>query len=231
MSHVVYLFEGRRVRREWAELTLDDGTTLAGWVRVDDHRVVIRDGGRRRSVAVGRVASIRLCDRPTRRAERQSPLPPAVKARLRSAESEPEPAAPVQRTTSTGDVLASGAACGVAFSIHYYCVFLALPLAWAVLRAHRGRQNAVSRLRQALGKELIETRAPGYVLRIDPGAIDARRFERLVHDAKALPPAERSAACNCCETADGVQCRTCAAAVTLPVPTTSRTTSSCLRSM
>jgi DNA-binding SARP family transcriptional activator/tetratricopeptide (TPR) repeat protein len=55
-------------------------------------------------------------------------------------------------------------------------------------------QNAVSRLRQALGKELIETRAPGYLLRVDPGAIDARRFERLVHDAKTLPPAERSAA-------------------------------------
>ena len=55
-------------------------------------------------------------------------------------------------------------------------------------------QNAVSRLRQALGKALIETRAPGYLLRIDPGAIDARRFERLTHDAKTLPPAERSAA-------------------------------------
>jgi len=55
-------------------------------------------------------------------------------------------------------------------------------------------QNAVSRLRQALGKEVIETRPPGYLLRVDPGAIDARRFERLVHDAKPLPPAERSAA-------------------------------------
>ena len=55
-------------------------------------------------------------------------------------------------------------------------------------------QNAVSRLRKALGRETIETRAPGYVLRVDPGAIDARRFERLVHDARPLPPAERSAA-------------------------------------
>ena len=55
-------------------------------------------------------------------------------------------------------------------------------------------QNAVSRLRHALGKEVIETRAPGYLLRIDPGAIDARRFERLAHDARPLPPAERSAA-------------------------------------
>ena len=55
-------------------------------------------------------------------------------------------------------------------------------------------QNAVSRLRALVGKETIETRAPGYVLRVDPGAIDARRFERLVHDARPLPPAERSAA-------------------------------------
>lgn len=30
------------------------------------------------------------------------------------------------------DVLVAGAACGVAFSTHYYCVFLALPLVWAI---------------------------------------------------------------------------------------------------
>ena len=55
-------------------------------------------------------------------------------------------------------------------------------------------QNAVHRLRRSLGREAIETRSPGYVLRIDPGAIDAKRFERLVRDAAPLPPAERSAA-------------------------------------
>ena len=55
-------------------------------------------------------------------------------------------------------------------------------------------QNAVHRLRGSLGREAIETRSPGYVLRIDPGAIDAKRFERLVRDAAPLPPAERSAA-------------------------------------
>ena len=53
-------------------------------------------------------------------------------------------------------------------------------------------QNAVHRLRGSLGREAIETRSPGYVLRIDPGAIDAKRFERLVRDAAPLPPAERS---------------------------------------
>src|SRR5687767_9031760 len=55
-------------------------------------------------------------------------------------------------------------------------------------------QNAVHRLRGSLGREAIETRAPGYTLRIDPGAIDAQRFERLVRDAAPLPAAERSAA-------------------------------------
>ena len=32
------------------------------------------------------------------------------------------------------DGLVAGAACGVAFSTHYYCIFLALPLAWAILQ-------------------------------------------------------------------------------------------------
>ena len=40
-------------------------------------------------------------------------------------------------------------------------------------------QNCVSRLRKALGPELLETRPPGYVLKVDPQTIDARRFERL----------------------------------------------------
>ena len=41
-------------------------------------------------------------------------------------------------------------------------------------------QNCVSRLRGSLGPGLIETRAPGYMLRADPDAIDACRFERVV---------------------------------------------------
>jgi len=54
-------------------------------------------------------------------------------------------------------------------------------------------QNAVSRLRRVLGRETIEHRTPGYALCVEPGSIDARRFERLVHDARPLPPAERAA--------------------------------------
>ena len=35
------------------------------------------------------------------------------------------------------DVLGAGALCGVAFSTHYYCIFLALPLTWAVIMRWR----------------------------------------------------------------------------------------------
>ena len=35
------------------------------------------------------------------------------------------------------ETLVAGAACGIAFSTHYYCVFLALPLALAVVMGHR----------------------------------------------------------------------------------------------
>ena len=38
---------------------------------------------------------------------------------------------------SRRDALVAGAACGVAFSTHYYCIFLALPLSWAVIQAWR----------------------------------------------------------------------------------------------
>jgi DNA-binding SARP family transcriptional activator len=55
-------------------------------------------------------------------------------------------------------------------------------------------QNCVHRLRKELGAEAIETRAPGYRLRIDSEAVDARRFEQLVREARALPTRERAAA-------------------------------------
>ena len=47
-------------------------------------------------------------------------------------------------------------------------------------------QNCVSKLRKVIGKETVETRAPGYRLRVDPDSIDARRFERLVREARAV---------------------------------------------
>src|SRR5919198_4921023 len=41
-------------------------------------------------------------------------------------------------------------------------------------------QVYVSQLRKVLGREVLATQPPGYVLRVDPEAIDAVRFERLV---------------------------------------------------
>jgi DNA-binding SARP family transcriptional activator len=52
-------------------------------------------------------------------------------------------------------------------------------------------QNAISRLRRELGEDVLETRPPGYVLRIDPAQIDANRFEQLLRAARGATPAER----------------------------------------
>jgi WD40 repeat protein/class 3 adenylate cyclase len=45
-------------------------------------------------------------------------------------------------------------------------------------------QNLVLRLRKALGPDLIETRAGGYLLRVVPEAVDATRFERLLAEGR-----------------------------------------------
>lgn len=44
-------------------------------------------------------------------------------------------------------------------------------------------QRQVSELRKVLGAETIETRSPGYVLHVEPDALDLDRFERWTHDA------------------------------------------------
>ena len=43
-------------------------------------------------------------------------------------------------------------------------------------------QGYVSHLRKALGKDAIETRGGGYLIRVPPGALDLHRFERLAED-------------------------------------------------
>ena len=45
-------------------------------------------------------------------------------------------------------------------------------------------QNSVVALRKALGPDVLVTRPPGYVLAVSPEQIDARRFERLLADAR-----------------------------------------------
>lgn len=47
-------------------------------------------------------------------------------------------------------------------------------------------QGYVSQLRKELGRETIETREPGYLLRIEHGSLDLHRFERLVSDGAEL---------------------------------------------
>ena len=53
--------------------------------------------------------------------------------------------------------------------------------------------NHLSRLRKDLGEDALATKPWGYVLRADPDAIDVRRFESLVDEARPLPARERSA--------------------------------------
>src|SRR3954465_4359407 len=49
-------------------------------------------------------------------------------------------------------------------------------------------QGYVSRLRRLLPPGLLETRAPGYVLRVGEGQLDLARFESLRREAAASRP-------------------------------------------
>jgi len=51
--------------------------------------------------------------------------------------------------------------------------------------------NCVVGLRKALGPDVLVTRPPGYLLRIDREHVDAHRFERLLADARRASPVER----------------------------------------
>ena len=53
-------------------------------------------------------------------------------------------------------------------------------------------QNAVSQLRKALGADVVETRAPGYALNAEKNAVDARRFEQLVNEARSAEADRRA---------------------------------------
>ena len=56
-------------------------------------------------------------------------------------------------------------------------------------------QRQVSDLRKALGAAAIETRSPGYALRVEPERLDLSRFERWLHEAaQALDRSEPEAA-------------------------------------
>jgi predicted ATPase/DNA-binding SARP family transcriptional activator len=44
----------------------------------------------------------------------------------------------------------------------------------------------VSRLRKALPRDVLTTRSPGYVVQVEPDALDLHRFERLVDEGRSL---------------------------------------------
>jgi hypothetical protein len=50
------------------------------------------------------------------------------------------------RLQAEGTLLAAAAVTGIAFSTHYYTIFLAIPLAWAIVRSARDTPEAISRL-------------------------------------------------------------------------------------
>ena len=52
-------------------------------------------------------------------------------------------------------------------------------------------QNLVSELRRVLGRDVVRTRQPGYILDVDPERVDLHRFERLVVQAAEGGDAER----------------------------------------
>ena len=51
-------------------------------------------------------------------------------------------------------------------------------------------QVYVSQLRKALGRDLILTQPPGYLIRVSDGELDLHRFERLVAAARAEEPVQ-----------------------------------------
>jgi predicted ATPase/DNA-binding SARP family transcriptional activator len=53
-------------------------------------------------------------------------------------------------------------------------------------------RNLVAQLRRRLGAETIVTRAPGYLLRVEPEQLDRARFERLIAEARGAEPRERA---------------------------------------
>lgn len=58
--------------------------------------------------------------------------------------------------------------------------------------AQASLQNFVSQLRKTLGADVIETRAPGYRLRLEGAELDLARVRRLVEDARAADPPQRA---------------------------------------
>jgi DNA-binding SARP family transcriptional activator len=59
--------------------------------------------------------------------------------------------------------------------------------------ANTSLQNFISQLRKLLGPTVLETKAPGYRLRVRPGELDLDRFRVAVESARTAETAERAA--------------------------------------
>ena len=101
----------------------------------------------------------------------------------------------------TRDAVIAGAACGVAFSTHYYCVFLALPLLWAIVQAWHGagwRQVVRHALAAAVTSAVVFFLLSPFLL-VEPATAwrDISANRRIVVDraveAGAFAPARRYA--------------------------------------
>src|SRR5205823_12812589 len=53
------------------------------------------------------------------------------------------------RLQAEGRLVAGAAVTGVAFSTHYYTIFLVIPLAWAIIHSSRSTREAITRLAMA----------------------------------------------------------------------------------
>jgi DNA-binding SARP family transcriptional activator/class 3 adenylate cyclase len=53
-------------------------------------------------------------------------------------------------------------------------------------------QNFVSQLRKLIGSDVLVTKPPGYILRIEPEQLDLGRFRRLVEESRGAEPAKRA---------------------------------------
>jgi DNA-binding SARP family transcriptional activator len=58
--------------------------------------------------------------------------------------------------------------------------------------AQSSLQNLVSQLRKLLGRDVVVTRAPGYLLQTDAAQLDLRRFEQMLGKARELEPGPRA---------------------------------------
>ncbi|MEO7272744.1 MAG: glycosyltransferase family 39 protein, partial [Vicinamibacterales bacterium] len=74
------------------------------------------------------------------------------------------------RTSGSTDSLIAGAVTGVAFSTHYYCIFLALPLAWVILLRARdtGQRDVVRQLAIAAAGSAVTFFALSPFLLVEP---------------------------------------------------------------